>query len=53
MWDGINQFLGKGSKTTHIRSSNVDNSNVTNKTKIAESMNEYFTGIGNLILLQT
>ena len=46
MWDGINQFLGKGSKTTHITSSNVDNSNVTNKTKIAESMNEYFTGIG-------
>jgi len=46
MWDGINQFLGKGSKTTHITSLNVDNSNVTNKTNIAESMNEYFTGIG-------
>ena len=29
MWDGINQFLGKGSKTTHITSLNVDNSNVT------------------------
>ena len=46
MWEGINQFLGKGSKTTHITSLNVDNSNVTNKTNIAESMNEYFTGIG-------
>ena len=43
MWDGINQFLGKGSKTTHITSLNVGNSNVTNKTNIAESMNEYFT----------
>ena len=43
MCDGINQFLGKGSKTTHITSLNVGNSNVTNKTNIAESMNEYFT----------
>ena len=43
MWDGIN---GKGSKTTHITSLNVGNSNVTNKTNIAESMNEYFTSIG-------
>ena len=46
MWDGINHFLGKGSKTTHITSLNVGNSNVTNKTNIAESMNEYFTSIG-------
>ena len=46
VWDGINQFLGKGSKTTHITSLNVGNSNVTNKTNIAESMNEYFTSIG-------
>ena len=46
MWDGINQFLGKESGTTHITSLNVGNSNVTNKTNIAESMNEYFTSIG-------
>ena len=47
IWDGINQFLGKGSKTTHITSLDViGNSNVTNKTNIAESMNEYFTSIG-------
>ena len=46
MWDGINQFLGKGSKTTHITSLNVGNINVTNKTIIAECMNEYFTSIG-------
>ena len=46
MWDGINQFLGKGSNTTHTTSLNVGNSNVTNKTNIAESMNEYFTSIG-------
>ena len=46
MWNGINQFLGKGSKTTHITSLNVGNSNVTNKANIAESMNEYFTSIG-------
>ena len=46
LWDGINQFLGKGSKTTHITSLNVGNINVTKKTIIAESMNEYFTSIG-------
>ena len=46
MWDGIIQFLSKGSKTTHITSLNVGNINVTNKTIIAESMNEYFTSIG-------
>ena len=46
MWDGVNQFLGKGSKTTHITSLNVGSTNVTNKTNIAESMNEYFTSIG-------
>ena len=48
MWDGINQFLGKGSKTTRITSLNVGNSNLTNKANIAESMNEYFTSIGIL-----
>ena len=46
MWDGINQLLGKGSKTTHVTSLNVGTTNVTNKTNIAESMNEYFTSIG-------
>ena len=46
MWNGINQFLGKGSTTTHITSLNVGNSNDTNKTNTAESMNEYFTSIG-------
>ena len=48
MWEGINQFLGKGSKSTRITSLNVGNSNLTNKANIAESMNEYFTSIGIL-----
>ena len=46
MWDGINQLLGKVSKTMHITSLNVGNSNVTNKTNIAGSVKEYFTSIG-------
>ena len=39
-WDGTNQFLGKGSKTAHIMSLNVGDSNVTNKTNIASRIYE-------------
>ena len=40
MCDGINQLLGKGSKTAPITSLNVGNSNVTNKTNIASRIYE-------------
>ena len=39
MWDGINQFLDKGSKTTHIMPWNVDEDNMTNEANTAESIN--------------
>ena len=40
MWDGRNQFLGKGSKTTHIMSLNVGKNNIIDEANIAESINE-------------
>ena len=40
MWNGINQLLGKGSKTAHITSLNVGDSNVTKKTNIASRIYE-------------
>lgn len=45
MQAGINQFLGY--KTTHIIFFNVDEDNITDEAKIAESINEYFTSIGS------
>ena len=46
MWKHINQLVGKGSKTTHIRRIKVNDSVFTKNEDIANIFNTYFAQIG-------
>lgn len=46
MWKSINQLIGRGSKTTHITWLNLADEEITDETKITDTLNTYFTQVG-------
>ena len=48
-WKTINTVLNKRSKTTQIATLEVDGSLISDSNSIAESMNDFFSSIGNTL----
>ena len=49
MWKTINTVPNKKSRTTQIATPEVDGSLISNSNKIAESVNNFFCSIGNIL----